>query len=154
MKRKNVTGLGGFTLVELIIVIAIIAVLAAAIIPQMIGFDKEARVATTKSNLETIRSRVALFRAKEGRYPANLNELTTEDFEDGAATLNYLSQIPPEMVSSASGAGNSQASVANSPMSNGGGWVYNDTNCVVQVNYKTPLTVVWGEYSNQNPSSW
>ena len=42
----------GFTLVELIVVIAIIGTLAAVIIPTMIGYVKEAN---KRANLETAR---------------------------------------------------------------------------------------------------
>ena len=59
----------GFTLLEILIVISILAILALAVIPNFIGFDTEARLATTKSNLDMLRSRVTLFRAKEGSYP-------------------------------------------------------------------------------------
>ena len=79
-----------FTMIELLIVISIIAILAASIIPNFIGFDSEARVAASKSNLDTLRSRVTLFRAKEGRYPATLDELVSRTYMDAGARKPYL----------------------------------------------------------------
>ena len=64
--------LRGFTLIEILIVIAIIAILALAIIPNYVGFDVDARIVTTKSNLSVVRNRVSLYRAKEGAYPESL----------------------------------------------------------------------------------
>ncbi|MDP2943153.1 MAG: prepilin-type N-terminal cleavage/methylation domain-containing protein, partial [Candidatus Omnitrophota bacterium] len=47
----------GFTLIEILIVITIIAILATTIIPNFIGFDVEARISATQTNLNSIRTR-------------------------------------------------------------------------------------------------
>lgn len=44
----------GFTLIELIVVIAIIAILAAVLIPQMAGFTKKAKSSNTLSEAKNI----------------------------------------------------------------------------------------------------
>lgn len=144
----------GFTLIELLIVISIIAILAAAIIPNFIGFDAEAKVAATKSNLDTLRSRVTLFRAKEGRYPESLDELVEKTYVDAGVKRPYLKKIPPELVSGGKGNSEHTAKSSEDPLSGEGGWVYVTDTADVLINQEEPLDKGWGEYAGQTPSEW
>lgn len=47
---RNTKNAKGFTLVELIVVIAIIGVLAAILVPSMLGFVRDARISSANSN--------------------------------------------------------------------------------------------------------
>ena len=144
----------GFTLIEILIVIAILAILAAAIIPNFIGFDKEARVAATKSNLNTLRGRITLFRAKEGSYPTSLDELLTTEYWDMSVKKNYLDKMPKELISSSEGSNDTETVTSNDPLSNEGGWVYIKDRAEVVVNVTDELDEPWQDYAGQKPNEW
>ncbi len=147
--------INGFTLIELLIVITIIAILAATIIPNFIGFDTEARLTVAKTNLDTLRTRVTLFRAKEGRYPSGLQELLDTHYLDVGVKKPYLTKIPPEMISSKSG-NNEFVDITSTeePMTREGGWVYYTDTAEVHINLDEPLNRKWGEYEGQKPIDW
>jgi general secretion pathway protein G len=69
---KRMRGQKGFTLVELLVVVAIIAILAAVLLPQLMGYTTKARVSRAMSDLATMRSIVEAYCADEGKgsYPA------------------------------------------------------------------------------------
>jgi len=144
----------GFTLIEILIVITIIAILAATIIPNFIGFDVEARISATQTNLNSIRTRIALFRAKEGRYPETLDELSTVEYDDMGIKRPYLDRIPPELISSKRGSSAVENITSDQELSNTGGWVYLQDRADVVVNNSEPLSSKWGSYAEQKPNEW
>lgn len=144
----------GFTMIELLIVISIIAILAAAIIPNFIGFDTEARVAATKSNLDTLRTRITLYRAKEGVYPDSLDSLLKGSYQDAGVTKPYLQKIPAELISGKKGSNSHRAQKSDDPLTGEGGWVYRTDSAEVVINLDEPLDKSWGEYADQRPSQW
>lgn len=74
----------GFTLVEILIVVVIMAVLAAVVIPQFTGSTDDAKKSTAEFNIGVIRSVVQTFRAHHsGVKPA---------FPSGATTIDALLQ--------------------------------------------------------------
>ena len=146
--------LSGFTMIELLIVISIIAILAAAIIPNFIGFDAEAKVAATKSNLDTLRSRITLFRAKEGRYPTSLEDLVNSTYIDSGVRKPYLTKLPAELISTKKGSAQDIVRRSDEPMTNEGGWIYRPDTAEVNVNLSDPLDKAWGDYATQKPSDW
>ena len=146
--------LKGFTLLEILIVISILAILAMAVIPNFIGFDTEARVATTKSNLDMLRSRLTLFRAKEGKYPASLGDLLTETYVDAGVEKEYLEKIPPELISGKKGDNTYTEQLSTEPLPNDGGWVYVTDKAKILIDLEDPLDSKWGDLEGQVPSKW
>lgn len=145
----------GFTLIELLIVMTIIAILAATLIPNFIGFDTEARITTTKTNLDTLRTRITLFRAKEGKYPATLKELLDTSYYDVGIKRAYLDKLPLEMISKKNGDREYvDTASTEAPINQNGGWVYYTDKADVRVNITEPLDKKWGEYEGQKPIDW
>lgn len=143
-----------FTLLELLIVISIIAILAATIIPNFVGFDAEARLAATQTNLSTLRTRVSLFRTKEGRYPENLEELMEVTYNDMGVERLYLDLMPVEFISSKEGSSEIESLESKDYLPGDGGWVYYIDKAKVVVDWDMPLDSKWGKAEGKMPSEW
>lgn len=59
----------GFTLIELLIVIGILALLAAVLLPNVLGAQREGEIADTQARLLFLEQAAAAFERKHGRYP-------------------------------------------------------------------------------------
>ncbi|MFH1362687.1 MAG: prepilin-type N-terminal cleavage/methylation domain-containing protein [Candidatus Omnitrophota bacterium] len=143
-----------FTLLELMIVISIIAILAATIIPNFIGFDSEARLAATQTNLNTLRTRVSLFRTKEGRYPENLEELLVINYNDMGIERPYLDSIPLEFISVKGGSAEVENIESRDGLPGDGGWVYYMDKAKVVVDWDMELDSKWGNAEGEMVSQW
>lgn len=62
----------GFTIIELLIVMAIIAILVGIAIPKFKGIQDEAGIAKAKGEMRTLRSAVESYRIHQGSYPISL----------------------------------------------------------------------------------
>jgi type II secretion system protein G len=90
----------GFTLIEILIVVVILGILAAIVIPQFTNASQDAQVSAVKSQLQTIRSQIELFRIKNGSgelvgsadADALFTLLTTPDVDNG--DFQYLQSVP------------------------------------------------------------
>lgn len=65
----------GFTLMELVIVIAILGVLAFVVVPNVLTYLSQAKEETTKTNMGTINQEVQNYLRKVGRPPQSLTDL-------------------------------------------------------------------------------
>lgn len=70
----------GFTLLELIIVVAIVGILAAIAVPNLIGRPKLAREAVLRTNLFTLRDVLDQYYGDKGHYPETLDSLVAEGY--------------------------------------------------------------------------
>jgi len=65
---KQLKGQKGFTLIELMIVVAIIGILAAIAIPNFLQYQMKSRQSEAKTNLQAIRTSEISFQAERGCY--------------------------------------------------------------------------------------
>lgn len=72
-ESKKIAFKKGFSILELLIVIAIIGLLVSIAAFGLAGARESARDGRRRSDLESIKSAIELYRADCGRYPASLN---------------------------------------------------------------------------------
>src|SRR5512132_1415893 len=71
---------GGFTLLEVMVVVVILGILAALVVPKIISRPDEARVIAAKQDIATLMQSLKLYRLDNQRYPTTeqgLQALTT-----------------------------------------------------------------------------
>src|SRR5687767_4293824 len=119
----------GFTLVEVLIVVVIMAVLAATIIPQFAASTDDAKLSSLKFNVHTLRSQIAMYKTQhDGTYPtitaAALPQLTSSTNKAGTIGTGANFPYGPYMVGAL-------------PMN-----PFNDSNTVVAAGAVPPTAVV------------
>ena len=78
----------GFTLIELMVVIAIIAIMAAAIMPKIVGRTEKAKRARAQADISSFKTALTAFYLDCGRYPTTSEGL--------AALIKPPAGIDPE----------------------------------------------------------
>jgi general secretion pathway protein G len=71
----------GFTLIEIMVVVVIIGLLAAVIVPAIVGHVDQARVAKAKQDIQSLETALTMFRLDNSKFPTTeqgLAALTTQ----------------------------------------------------------------------------
>lgn len=79
----------GFTLVELLLALLIVALLASLVAPVVTGSIQRARESTLRQDLQEMRKAIDGYYGDTGAYPAELEELVKK---------RYLRRIPPDPI--------------------------------------------------------
>ena len=75
MRHRRTSGRSGFTLTEMLIVIAIISLLAAVLTPTLFGQLARARAKAAALQMETLSTALEMVRTDIGRYPTTAEGL-------------------------------------------------------------------------------
>ncbi|MGD0253343.1 MAG: type II secretion system major pseudopilin GspG [Verrucomicrobiota bacterium] len=85
-----------FTLVEMLLVITIIGILAALVVPKMVGRSEQARQAAAHADISSIKTALDAFEVDNGYYPKSLQDL----FQQPSNAKNwhgpYLDNVPQD----------------------------------------------------------
>lgn len=94
-RRRRV---GGFTLVELMVVVAIIGLLAAVVTVNVMGQSHTARVERVRADMRAIGDACDLFKIACGTYPQQLQDLWERPSSNNARKWAgpYLKEYPPK----------------------------------------------------------
>ena len=85
-----------FTLVEILLVMTIIAILAALVIPKMVGRSEQARSTAAHADLSSIKTSLDAFEVDNGFYPKGIQDLVTAPSNAKNWHGPYLEKIPSD----------------------------------------------------------
>ncbi len=126
-KHKGVRSKAGFTLIELMIVVAIIGVLAAVAVPKFASLLRKSNEGATKGNLGSLRSALTIYYAdNEGWFPMDVWSTNSTVLAD-TLIPKYISVIPEAYPAGHHGGSNNVRvhwAISGAHMHDGNGWIY------------------------------
>lgn len=101
MQRISTFRSRGFTLIEIMVVITILGILAALIVPRVVGRTDDAKIAAVKQDIASLMQALKLYRLDNGRYPSTEQGLqalvakpATEPVPNNWKQGGYLERLP------------------------------------------------------------
>jgi general secretion pathway protein G len=93
----------GFTLIEIMVVVVIMGILAALVVPKLMGRTDDARIIAAKQDIATVMQGLKLYKLDNQRYPtteqglqALITKPTTGPGANGWKTGGYLDKLPKD----------------------------------------------------------
>jgi len=101
--RQHGTAQRGFTLIEVMVVIVILGVLAALIVPKVMGRPDEARIVAAKQDLAALSQALKLYKLDNRHYPSTdqglqalVQKPSSGPSADNWKTGGYLERLPKD----------------------------------------------------------
>lgn len=97
--RNDRRGRGGFTLVEMLLVLVILATLAAIVYPKVMGRSEQARVTAAQTQIANFKTALDAYEVDNGKYPQGrngLNDLLVQPRDAVSWHGPYLESIPKD----------------------------------------------------------
>ena len=85
-----------FTLVEMLLVVTIIGILAALVIPKIVGRSEQARVTAAHADLSSIKTALDAFEVDNGYYPKSIQDLVLAPNTAKNWHGPYLEKVPQD----------------------------------------------------------
>lgn len=93
----------GFTLIEIMVVVVIMGILAALVVPKLMGRTDDARIVAAKQDIATMMQALKLYKLDNQRYPTTEQGLsalvakpTVGPASDNWKTGGYLDKLPKD----------------------------------------------------------
>ena len=93
----------GFTLIEIMVVVVIMGILAALVVPKLMGRTDDARIVAARQDIATVMQALKLYRLDNQRYPTTeqgLQALMTKPgagpASDGWKAGGYIDKLPKD----------------------------------------------------------
>ena len=93
----------GFTLIEIMVVVVIMGILAALVVPKLMGRTDDARIIAAKQDIATVMQALKLYKLDNQRYPtteqglqALITKPTVGTIPNGWKTGGYLDKLPKD----------------------------------------------------------
>ncbi len=93
----------GFTLIEIMVVVVIMGILAALIVPKLMGRTDDARIIAAKQDIATTMQALTIYKLDNQRYPtteqglqALISKPTTGPAANGWKSGGYLDKLPKD----------------------------------------------------------
>jgi general secretion pathway protein G len=93
----------GFTLIEIMVVVVIMGILAALVVPKLMGRADDARIIAAKQDISTIMQALKLYKLDNQRYPtteqglqALVQKPTAGPAANGWKTGGYIDKLPKD----------------------------------------------------------
>ena len=93
----------GFTLIEIMVVVVIMGILAALVVPKLMGRTDDARIIAARQDIATVMQALKLYRLDNQRYPtteqglqALLTKPVSGPVSDGWKAGGYIDKLPKD----------------------------------------------------------